>query len=137
MTTGAGTHLVVQVRTRQWIGGRRGDGWGSHVVNSLQRCGSFNTSLSARNRGNSEGRRGDSKPGLQGKRQRPPEWEEGPRSPPETIRLIWDTTPELKQPELRVRTREGPGCAAGVKRANTPTGVMCFSSSQPQSRSVG
>lgn len=56
--------LVIQMRTGQWIGGCRGDGWGSHMVNSLQRRGSFHASLSARNRGDSEGWRGDGKPGL-------------------------------------------------------------------------
>lgn len=53
--------------TGQWIGGCRGDGWGSHMVNGLQRRGSFHTSLSARNRGDSEGWRRDGKPGLEGK----------------------------------------------------------------------
>lgn len=58
------TVLVIQMRTRQCIWGCRGDGWGSHMVNSLQRWGSFNTSLSARDGGYSKGRWGDSKPGL-------------------------------------------------------------------------
>lgn len=37
------------------------------MVNSLQRRGSFHASLSARNRGDSEGWRGDGKPGLEGR----------------------------------------------------------------------
>lgn len=37
------------------------------MVNSLQRRGSFHASLSARNRGDSKGWRGDGKPGLEGK----------------------------------------------------------------------
>lgn len=56
--------LVIEMRTRQWVGGCRGKGWGSYVVNGLQRCGSINASLSARNRGNAEGRRRDSNSGL-------------------------------------------------------------------------
>lgn len=45
------------------------------MVNSLQRRGSFHASLSARNRGDSEGWRGDGKPGLEGKgKHELPEW---------------------------------------------------------------
>lgn len=56
--------LVIEMRTRQWVGGCRGNGWGSYIVNGLQRCGSVDTSLSARNRGDSKGRWRDSNPGL-------------------------------------------------------------------------
>lgn len=56
--------LVIEMRTRQWVGGCRGNGWGSYTVNSLQRCGSIDTSLSTRNGGDSKGRWRDSNPGL-------------------------------------------------------------------------
>lgn len=56
--------LMIEMRTRQWVGGCRGNSWGSYVVNGLQRRGSVDTSLSARYRGNSEGRWRNSNSGL-------------------------------------------------------------------------
>lgn len=63
--------LVIQVRTRQWVGGCRGNGWGRHVVDGFQGHSSFNTCLSARNRSNPKGRRRDSEPGLGTKQKHP------------------------------------------------------------------
>ena len=58
------SYLMIQLGAGERVGGRRRDGRGGHMVDGLQRRGSFNARLSTGHGGHAKRRGRNSKPGL-------------------------------------------------------------------------